>query len=74
MTEPSNPTCPYGHGALLEQEGWWVLQGVAPKQTNALTALVSKPNALVPNGKALALQAWRCPSCGAVQLFDIKAP
>lgn len=74
MTTEQAQRCPYGHGALIEEPGWWVLQGVAPKRATGLLASVSRPNALEPNGKALALQAWRCPQCGTVQLFDAQAP
>ncbi len=62
--------CPYGHGQLQPVGGWWALTGVNVRPVNALASLFAPGASITPNNQALALQVWRCPKCGNVQLFD----
>ena len=70
--------CPYGHGSMIAIDGLWALTGVNPPQAqprNPLeTLFATAAPRFTPNNRALVLQAWRCPTCGAVQLFDRGAP
>ena len=53
--------------------GWWAMQGVAlhtPLQPEA--ADLSRTPSGSATGTVLALKAWHCKACGAVQLFDVK--
>lgn len=63
-------TCPYGHGRMQAVDGWWALTGVHVRQANALATLFAPGASITANNQALALEVWRCPSCGNVQLFD----
>lgn len=68
-------TCPFGHGEMGPVEGFWALAGVnitpGAGTVNALQALFAPtPPKITPNNQGFVLRAWKCQTCGNVQLFD----
>lgn len=62
-----------GHGDLELLLGWWALQGMTPLPGEpSTTVLSSKPRRFKPDGRILALKAWRCAVCGYIELVDTE--
>lgn len=64
-------SCKYGHGQMIGIEGNWTLVGVGP-HSEAPTS--RKLSAQEDNGLFFMVKAWRCRTCGYMEIFDSETP
>lgn len=69
------PNCRYGHGPLVRvpvaRDAYWGLYGVRRVQAEVGAFVAGQPLAsLEANHAVFTLLAFRCPTCGYMELFD----
>lgn len=70
-TEPTRD-CRYQHGPLVRVDGWFSLPEQDVRRVINPATKLSVVMVGGPTGRALVLQAWRCPVCGYLELQDVE--